>query len=113
MTAAPRPLVLCASLALALCTFAAPLRADNPPKFKDADVTAYFQKMSDITDNLLAAVKAKDDAKSKEWTSKLIETAKTGDALKSKVSPEEDEIASKWGETQMQKLIDAGWTASP
>ena len=99
-----------ACLALALCAFVAPLRADDPPKFKDPEVTAYFQKMSDITDSLLAAVKAKDEAKTKEWTGKLIETARTGETLKSKVSPEEDAVASKWGETQMQKLIDAGWT---
>ena len=108
-----RSFVRGAGMVLGLVVFAAPLRADNPPKFKDPEVTAYFQKMSDITDGLLTAVKAKDDAKTKEWTGKLLETSKAAEGLKDKVSPEEDATAAKWGETQMQRLLDAGWTPSP
>ena len=102
-----------AGVLLLLGVFAAPLRADNPPKFKDPEVTAYFQKMSDITDRLLEAVKAKDEAKVKEWTGKLLETSKAAEGLKDKVSPEEDAAAAKWGEAQMQRLLDAGWSPSP
>ncbi len=110
---AVRRAVLSLSLAFALAAVALPARADNPPKFKDPEVTTFFQKMSDTIDGLLAAVKAKDDAKVKELTNQLMETGKSGESLKSKVSPEEDAAASKWGEAQMQKLIDSGWSPTP
>lgn len=105
--------VLPLGLAIALAAVAVPARADNPPKFKDPEVTAFFQKMSDAIDGLLVAVKAKDDAKVKDLTTKLMEIGKEGQPLKSRVSPEEDATASQWGEAQMQKLIDAGWSPTP
>lgn len=100
-------------LILFWCLLVAPVRADNPPKFKDPEVTAYIQKLSDILDGLLTAVKAKDDAKIKTWTEQFLATAKNDETLRSKISPDEDAIAAKWGEAQMQKLADAGWTPGP
>ena len=108
-----RLFVRCAGLLFLLGTFAAPSRADNPPKFKDPAVTAYFQQLSDILDGLLTAVKAKDDTKVKEWTDKFLATGKNDETLRSKISPEEDAAAAKWGEAQMQKLSDAGWVPRP
>ncbi len=108
-----RLFVRCAGVLFLLGTFAAPLRADNPPKFKDPAVAAYFQQLSDILDGLLTAVKAKDDAKVKEWTDKFLVASKNDDTLRSKISSEEDAAAAKWGAAQMQKLSDAGWVPRP
>ena len=108
-----RRTVLSLCLAASLVALAVPAHADNPPKFKDPEVTAFFQKMSDTIDGLLAAVKAKDEPKIKEFTTKLMDGGKEGEGLRSKVTPEEDATASKWGEAQMQKLIDAGWSPVP
>lgn len=104
-----RRVTLCLCLAISFVAVAVPARADNPPKFKDPEVTAFFQKVSDTLDALLVAVKAKDEAKTKELNTKMETLMKEGDPLKAKVTPEEDEAVSKWFTTQIQKLSEAGF----
>ncbi len=105
-----RRATLCLTLAVSLLALAVPARADNPPKFKDPEVTAFFQKVSDTIDSLLVAVQAKDDAKVKELNGKMETLMKIGEPLKDKATPEEHEAVRAWFRGQLKKLTDAGYT---
>lgn len=107
-----RRAALCSCLALSLCALAIPARADNPPKLSDSAATAYIQKLSDLMDDLLKSIKAKDEAKTKELNGKLDTAMKDGDAIMTKISTEDQTTAGTWMTDQMKKLTDAGWAPS-
>ncbi len=103
-----RRAALCLGVALSLAA-AVPARADNPPKLNDAAGTAYLQKVSDVADDLLKAVTAKDEAKTKELNAKFDTVMKDGDAVMGKLPPADQSTAGTWMMDQMKKLADAGW----
>ena len=102
-----RRAIPCLCLALALGTFARPLRADDPPKFSAPEVNDFVKKFGDLVDAYVKAAKAKEEGKMKELDARGKEFEGMDNAVESKVKPEEMEAFGKYMAAQTQKLMDA------
>lgn len=96
-------------MAISLAAVAIPAHAENPPKLSDPAATEYVQKLSDVLDDLLKAVKAKDETKTKELSGKFETLMKEGDVTIPKLPQEDQTTAGTWITGQLHRLIDAGW----
>ena len=84
----------------------------NAPTFSSAAVNDYVKNLSQVANEYVAAIKAKDAAKIATLTPKFNEAFAKGQSLVSSLKPEELTKLQGWINTLTQQMRDAATTAA-